>query len=679
MKLLILFANLMIALSLQIIAQPTSVKLLNPAGGENYRPGASIDLKWDTTGTYRAKWTFQFATSPDGPWTNLPSASNKLDSGSTRGVFAGGFRTPAVGTTSGYVRMILVNSDGTLNESVQDRNDAPFTIEQPEVTKPDSVLKDAIVGKVFLSRTKIYGLDGYVYVDDGGELHIQRGTVIIGDTVGQNSAICVNRGGKIFAKGTKEDPIVMTSAAAVGQRRAGDWGGLLICGKAETNHPGGEAQLEGGIADAAGVRGWFGGKDNPDNNDNSGHIEYLRIEFAGIAAAPNQELNSLTMGAVGSGTYLSNIQVSYANDDAYEWFGGNVNAKYLIAKGTLDDDFDCDNGFSGKIQFGLTQRHKDRADVSTSQSWETDNNSSGNYNLPLTKPIFSNVTAIGPLQDTSWTASPTGAADNTYHTRFGAAAQIRRNARTSIFNSIIVGWPRGIEILSSQGQGAAANDSLLFKNNSMFGIKGQALRIDGTTPGIPANWIENPAFNNYIDASTPNNAALTNPFVIGTSFNPIPLSNANYLNNATFNNGNDVVKINDSFFDKVNYRGAFSPVIAERWDLPWSEYDPINKLYEAKSVSSVDNGHQWILDVNIYPNPAQNISSVIYQLPTNDIVTIKVFDMTGSLVNTIAEGLSQNQGFYEFSLDVKGLSNGSYFIMIQTLNGVITKNLNVIK
>ncbi len=679
MNRIILIALTIFAVAYVAIAQPTSVKLLNPAGGETYRPGASIDLKWDTTGTYRAKWTFQFATSTDGPWTNLPSASNKLDSGSTRGAFAGGFRTPPVGTTSGYVRMVLVNSDGTLNESVQDRNDTPFTIEQPDVTRPDSVLKDAITGNVFLSRTKIYGLDGYLYVDNGAELHIQRGTVIIGDTVGQNSAICVNRGGKIFANGTKTDPIIFTSSAAPGQRRGGDWGGLLICGKASTNHPGGEAQLEGGIADAAGVRGWFGGKDNPDDNDNSGVLEFLRIEFAGIAAAPNQELNSLTMGGVGRGTTINNIQVSYANDDAYEWFGGTVNAKYLIAVGTLDDDLDCDNGFSGRIQFALAKRFKDRADVSTSESFEIDNNSSGNYNVPLTKVIFSNVTSIGPLQDTSWSASATGSADNTYHTKFGAAAQIRRNARASIFNSVIVGWPRGLELLSSQGQEAAAKDSLMFRNNSMFGIKGQTLRIDGTNPGVSALWLETESYNNYIDASNPNNSALSNPFVVGTSFNAVPLSNANYLNNASFANGNQVVAINDPFFDKVNYRGAFSPIIAERWDLPWTEYDPINKAYAAKSPTSVEDGNNWNLDLNIYPNPAQNISSIIYQLPTNEVVSIKVFNMTGSLVNTIAQGLSQNQGYYEFSINVNELANGTYFVQIQTLNGVVTKQLNVIK
>ena len=678
MNRIILIAVAILVYGYTATAQPTSCSLLKPAGGETFRPGTSQDIKWDTTCRYRAKCTFQFATSPNGPWTSLPSAANKLDSAKLRGVYAGGFRTPALGTTTGYVRMILVNSDGTLNEAVQDRNDIPFTIEQPAVTKPDSVLKDAIAGKLFLSNTKIYGLDGYFYVDNGGELTIEHGTVVIGDTIGQNSAICVNRGGKIFINGTKESPVILTSSAAVGQRRGGDWGGLLICGKAATNHTGGEAQLEGGIADQNGNRGWFGGKNSPDDNDNSGKIEYVRIEFAGIAAAPNQELNSLTLGAVGRGTTIKNVQVSYANDDAFEWFGGTVDAKYLIAVGTYDDDFDCDNGFSGRIQFGIAKRFKDRADVSTSESFEIDNNAQGNYNTPLTRPVFSNMTSIGPIQDMSWTESSTGSGPTNYNAKFGYAAQFRRNSRPSIFNSVIIGWTKGLELLGMESQLAASRDSLMFKNNSFFGIKNQVFRADGTTPGVPLTWIETAGFNNAVDITSPDNAALSNPFVMGAAFNPVPKSNANYLNNADFTNGNSVVNIADSYFDKVSYRGAFSSVIAERWDLPWAEYDPINKAYLATGVDD-DNSYEWALDVNIYPNPANNISSIIYQLPVNETVTIKIFNTTGDLVNTIAEGLSQPQGFYEFAIDVNGLPNGSYFVQIRTLSGVVTKMLNVIK
>lgn len=659
-------------------AAPTSVTLKKPAGGEKFRTGTSQDLTWDTTGTYMALWTFQFATSPSGPWTTLPSASKKLDSGATRGIFAGGFRVPAKATTTGYVRMVLTNSDGSLDESVTDMNDTPFEIEVPQVSKPDSVLRDAITGPVYLDNKKTYGLDGYLYVDNGGILNIPAGAVIIGDTVGQNSAICINRGGKIYAKGTASEPIVFTSSAAIGQRRGGDWGGILICGKATTNHPGGEAALEGGIADVEKIRGWFGGKDAPDDNDNSGEISYARVEFAGIAANPNQELNSITMGGVGRGTVLHHIQVSYANDDAFEWFGGTVNAKYLMAIGTLDDDFDGDNGWSGRVQFALTQRFRDRADVSTSQSFEMDNNSSGSFATPFTRPIFSNVTAIGAVQDTSWATSATGSAANTFHSKFGAAAQIRRNARTSIFNSVFVGWPRGLELLSTQSQTAATLDSIMFKNNSYFGIKGEVLRIDGVPPVLTLGWLATAGFNNVVDAETPTHAMLTAPFVIGsTEFSAVPAGAANYLSNASFTNGNAIVNIGDSFFDKVAYRGAFSPVIAERWDLPWAEYDPIN----AENIpSTVEEGTPVAeLGMDVYPNPAYDLVKVIYNISSGANVTVKIFNSAGSMMQSIAEGLTQNQGYYEFNLDLRNLTSGVYFVQLSTDKGVLTKTLNVVR
>jgi len=409
------FLTLIALFAITFTSNAQVAKLISPNGGEVFRTGTSQLLSWDTTGTAGMTWRFQFSTTPNGPWENLVGATNIVDAGNRRGSFPGGFRVPAYNTQTGYVRMIQVNTDGTLNEAVQDRNDQPFQVIQPETLVADSVLRTPIATRVELSNKKVYGLDGYVFVDDGGVLAIQPGTIIIGDTVGQNSAICINRGGKIYANGTREMPIIMTSSAPPGQRAGGDWGGLLMCGYASTNHPDGQAALEGGIADENRVRGWFGGGANPNDDDSSGVVRYVRIEFAGIAAAPNQELNSLTMGGVGRKTVFEYIHVSYANDDAYEWFGGTANAKYLIATGTLDDDFDGDNGWSGKVQFGVVQRFKDRADVSTSQAFEQDNDGQGTYNQPLTRAVFSNITAIGPLQDTSWTPTSSGAQATSYH------------------------------------------------------------------------------------------------------------------------------------------------------------------------------------------------------------------------------------------------------------------------
>ncbi|MDY2778590.1 MAG: hypothetical protein SOU82_01870, partial [Alloprevotella sp.] len=178
-----------------------------------------------------------------------------------------------------------------------------------------------------------YTLKGFVYIADGAELTIEPGTIIKGDKQTKGTLI-VERGGKLFAQGTSTQPIVFTSAQPAGNRRPGDWGGLILCGRAP--HNAGEAQIEGG------PRTKHGG-DQPE--DCSGALSYVRIEFAGYPYETDKEINGLTLGSVGSGTQLDHIQVSYSNDDSFEWFGGNVNAKYLVAYKGWDDDFDTDNGF----------------------------------------------------------------------------------------------------------------------------------------------------------------------------------------------------------------------------------------------------------------------------------------------------------------------------------------------
>ncbi|MBU3741009.1 MAG: hypothetical protein FGM24_01865, partial [Candidatus Kapabacteria bacterium] len=561
---------------------PSSVRLISPNGGETFRPGTSQDLRWDTTGTFRARWRFLFGPSPVGPWTEVVGANNVVDSAARRGIFAGGFRVPSTQTSTGYVRMELI-SDPT----VSDVSDGPFIVEVPQTIVPDSILKGEITGRVRLHANKIYGLQGYVYVNDGGVLDVEPGTIVVGDIPGSNSAIVVNRGGRIVADGTKERPIVFTSRAAPGQRARGDWGGILICGKARTNHPAGQAALEGGVADAtAGGKGWFGGTDD---EDSSGVLRFVRIEFAGIATQPNSELNSLTMGGVGRRTVLEYIQVSYGNDDGFEWFGGTVNARYLVSYGILDDDFDCDNGFSGKVQFGLAKRFRTVADVSTSQAFEIDNDATATYNNPKTSCVFSNFTAIGPLQDTSWTP---GSGANQYSSRYGAGAQIRRNARASIVNSVFVGWPRGLEIAQAPTMLAANADSLFVRNNAWYGVKGAALTLAGGTPpaGMDASWLSKANFNNVIERGNPNVAFLRSPWPTDASFNASPLPIAEYLTSAgfqgSFNTGSSTNDLSDPFFMKVAYRGAF-PADGSRWDAGWAEYDPVNKDYRATPLVKI--------------------------------------------------------------------------------------------
>ncbi|MCB0573386.1 MAG: T9SS C-terminal target domain-containing protein, partial [Saprospiraceae bacterium] len=196
------------------------------------------------------------------------------------------------------------------------------------------VVSGNITANTTWTKNNVYLLSGFVYVKNDATLTIEPGTVIKGDKNTKGSLI-VTRGCKIVASGTPDEPIVFTSNEAT--PTYGDWGGVIICGKAPTNASNngvdGEGLVEGGVGEL------YGGNDPMDN---SGVLRYVRIEYAGIAFQPNNEINGLTMGGVGAGTTIEYVQVSYANDDAFEWFGGTVNCKYLIAYRALDDDFDCD-------------------------------------------------------------------------------------------------------------------------------------------------------------------------------------------------------------------------------------------------------------------------------------------------------------------------------------------------
>ncbi|HRA73550.1 MAG TPA: hypothetical protein PLB11_12110, partial [Flavobacterium sp.] len=210
-----------------------------------------------------------------------------------------------------------------------------------------------------ISSSKFYAkgkwiLKGYVYVTNGATITFEAGCVVQSD-VTEKGALIIERGAKLIASGSSTMPIVFTSGKAIGSRAPGDWGGIILLGKAPTNRPLDPAPtIEGGVGRQ------YGGTDPLDE---SGILRYVRIEYAGIAAEPGSEINGLTCGGVGSGTIIENVQVSFGNDDAYEFFGGTVNAKNLVAFATADDDFDFDFGYTGKIQFAVSCRKPDFVDA----------------------------------------------------------------------------------------------------------------------------------------------------------------------------------------------------------------------------------------------------------------------------------------------------------------------------
>lgn len=635
-------------LSLPAVASITAT-LQSPNGGETYRPGSTQVVKWDTTGIPQSmRWTFQIGQTKDGPWTDLTGLANVKDSGSTRGTVQ--WRVPGVNTTSWYLRMVSAT-----NPEIVDLSDAPFTIQLATPIHVDSTLRGDITGTITLDHRKVYGLDGYVFVN--GTLIIEPGTIIVGDTVGQNSVLCINRGAKIIANGTNEHPIVFTSRAAPGQRARGDWGGIVLCGFAGINTPGGEAQIEGGIADATPGRGWYGGNDDADN---SGVLRYVRIEFAGIAVLPNNELNGLTCGGVGNGTTIEYVQVSHSNDDAIECFGGTVNLKHIITYGTLDDDFDTDNGYRGNIQFGLVKRFRFVADQSTSQAIESDNDSKGSYNTPRTSPIYSNLTIIGPMKDTSWQP---GNGATSYNSRYGAAMQIRRAALTSVYNSVIVGFPRGIEIAQVPTMTAAQNDTLAVRCSDWYGWKYSWLNLAGGSPpdGMSGEWIAKTEYANNSNAKDPNNAHITEAWAEDLSFNPMPRSSAPYLTTARWDVAAEHHSLGSNFFTQVSYRGAFSDLHEDRWDLPWANYDPVNSDYVPVSVNETPS--ITVSSANrVIPNPTSHASIFQYTLQSAGIVTVKVHNSLGEEVCTLVSSVMQTPGVHEVEIPAQLLGTGMYYV-----------------
>jgi hypothetical protein len=235
---------------------------------------------------------------------------------------------------------------------------------------------------------------------------IEPGVTVKGSYIGNDvGALIITRGAKINANGTADLPVVFTSNSP--NPRSGDWGGIVILGKASVNASFSGAntiEVEGGINNSFND-GIAGGGTSVNDDDSSGALRYVRIEFAGYAYQPDKEINSLTMAAVGRKTVIDNVQVYYAKDDAFEWFGGTVNCSHLIAYKTQDDDFDTDNGYSGKVQFGIVIRDSLIADISNSEAFESDNNSSGSAASPKTTAVFSNITAVGPKATLSNTGS----------------------------------------------------------------------------------------------------------------------------------------------------------------------------------------------------------------------------------------------------------------------------------
>lgn len=429
-----------------------------------------------------------------------------------------------------------------------------------------------------------YTLKGWVYICEGAKLTIAAGTIIKGDKA-TKATLIAERGGQLIAQGSAEEPIVFTSAMAAGARKPGDWGGLVLCGRARNNQT--EMTIEGG------PRTKHGGSDDADN---SGVLSYVRCEFAGYPFKTDMEINGMTFGSVGSGTKLDHIQVSYSNDDSYEWFGGSVNPKYLIAYHGWDDDFDTDNGFLGKVQFCLGVRNPRLADQSVSNGFESDNCSTGADSSPATSCIFSNVTFVGPMgQDASFTnttdyinGGSLNPGNGSKLGQFQSAMQVRRNSNLSCFNSVAMGYPVGLIIENDKGsatQGAATNGRLKIANVYMAGMtilgsdknksfsdrfSDNGTDLDNAREAFSATYFKGIVSNRTFVAIA--DLKLKQPNSVQPTPDYSPVAGSPLLGGASFDDA-----MVATGFDKVNYVGAFAE--GDNWTAGWTNFDPQTTAY----------------------------------------------------------------------------------------------------
>lgn len=408
------------------------------------------------------------------------------------------------------------------------------------------VLPNVISGPRLLDKDSIYILNGKTYVSGTGILTIEAGTRIEGvrkDSARDASALVITRGGKIFANGDSCNPIVFTTRINGSNAVAnpGDWGGVVILGKSIVNK---SNPLIEGIDQPLlppGISANYGGTDSLDN---SGVMKFVRIEYAGAVVAPNKELNGLTLGGVGSGTTLHHIEVAWGADDAFEFFGGTVNASYLVALSPNDDGLDFDYGYRGAIQFAVVVR----ANCCFTQTFadangiECDNDEICNSgDLPRTRPILNNITIVGG-QSSALTGTLNG-------------ARFRRSTNYLLRNSVVIGYSNAI------AWDACAPDTFPSKASFEYNvIQGFAVPATPYTPSTPAI----PSTNIIVPTTAA--ASLNAPFTCGTSGQGLDYSptaaalpagtGANFVTRWPA----DIIPTSNSFVNKlVTYKGAFAP------------------------------------------------------------------------------------------------------------------------
>jgi len=515
-----------------------------------------------------------------------------------------------------------------------------------------------------------YVLNGFVFIDAGASLTIEAGTVIKGRPgVGENaSALIVAQGGRIFANGTAQAPIVFTAEADdvtdpfdLPSDTRGLWGGVIMLGYAGLNSSPGVSAIEG--IPTTEPRGAYGGTDD---NDNSGVFRFVSIRYGGTDIGAGNEINGLTMGGVGRNTVIDYVEVYNNQDDGYEWFGGTVSPKHLVSAFNGDDCFDIDEGFRGKGQFWFSIQAEDIGN----HAGEHDGGTDPEDGQPYATPVIYNATYIG-------------SGVNSTNTDNSSAFLMRDNFGGSYYNSIFTdftGDGLNIEDLESGQDSRTRVDegTLVVANNVWWGFL-PTNDVDGVArcsgSGCTGEeWV--------VDLLTNNSNRVVDPQLRGISrasnngLDPRPMLSSPALSGAR--------TPTDAFFTPTTYVGAFGPNDGDLWIADWTFISELGIVVQGDfatvvaSETSVSSAVPTEYAMGNAPNPWNPSTAIQYTLTADGDMDLALYNTAGQRVATLVQGF-RPAGSYSVQLSGAELASGTYYYRLVSPAGVLTRAMSLIK
>lgn len=336
--------------------------------------------------------------------------------------------------------------------------------------KERKTLDSDITEDTELDNAYAWQIEGTVKVREGATLTIPACTRLEGLADPTPGFLAVLRGGKLVAEGTANEPILFTSSKPVGERAIGDWGGVVLLGRARITRPNGATEaIYEGLTEADYT---YGGDDD---EDSSGSLKYVRIEYSGWEIFPDKEVNGLSMAGVGSGTTIDHVMVSNTQDDCFEWWGGTVRPTYLIANNCGDDYFDGDEGFRGGASYIFGRRKQFAISSDDPTGFEQDSIEAGDE--PRTAFEFTNATLCG-------TGEPSGRPNPQY------GMVLRELVTGSFENLALTGFEYGIDT-----RDAFVAGDVTMSDSKFWGL------LDAIGAADPANDTSSTSDNGFDDGS----------------------------------------------------------------------------------------------------------------------------------------------------------------------------------